>query len=114
MPRRGEREFVQHSPWEHVSYVQSVAIREKKQRILTVEQLTAENMWGQVAFADPATPVILSDFLRTNFVDDVDMIKIDVDGPDFDILQSFPYLNRHNGSYAGMTPIMRARRSNCR
>jgi hypothetical protein len=50
-----------------------------------------------VALADPATPVILSDFLRTNSLDDVDMIKIDVDGPDFDILQSLSdSLNRHN------------------
>jgi hypothetical protein len=53
-----------------------------------VDELTAENQWNHVPLANPAAPIVLPDFFHTKSISDVDMIKIDVDGPDFDILQS--------------------------
>ncbi len=86
--RRGGRPYVQRNPWNRLSVARTVALREMRNPSRSVEELTAENQWNRVSLADPATPIILSDFFSINSISDIDMIKIDVDGPDFDILQS--------------------------
>jgi hypothetical protein len=52
------------------------------------EDLMARNLWREAALADPAQPIVLPQFLDEQGVSDVDFIKIDVDGTDFEILQS--------------------------
>jgi hypothetical protein len=52
------------------------------------EDLMARNLWREAALADPARPIHLPAFLDAEGVVDVDFIKIDVDGTDFEILQS--------------------------
>jgi hypothetical protein len=52
------------------------------------EDLMQRNLWREAALADPAKPIVLPDFLGAEGVTDVDFIKIDVDGSDFEILQS--------------------------
>ena len=85
---RGQRPYVQRSLWNRLSVARTIAIRQTRNPSRSQEELTAENQWSKVSLADPAAPIILPQFFRSNAFDDVDMIKIDVDGPDFDILQS--------------------------
>jgi hypothetical protein len=52
------------------------------------EGLMARNLWREAALANPAQPIVLPKFLDEQGISDVDFIKIDVDGTDFEILQS--------------------------
>lgn len=88
---RGRRPYVQRSPWNRLSVARTVAIRQARNTSRSQEELTAENLWTELPLADPATPIILPQFFSANSLDDIDLIKIDVDGPDFDILQSLSY-----------------------
>jgi hypothetical protein len=47
------------------------------------------NMWGATELADPDKPVYATHVLNEMGVSNVDVLKIDVDGPDFRILNSF-------------------------
>jgi Methyltransferase FkbM domain len=86
--RRGGKPYVQRSPWWRFSIARSRAIQNKLNPPTTDEELTARNLWQQTALADPDNPVYLPDFFRDHAIVDIDFIKIDVDGPDFDILQT--------------------------
>jgi hypothetical protein len=52
------------------------------------DDLMARNLWREADLADPARPIVLPQFLDEQGVRDVDFIKLDVDGTDFEILQS--------------------------
>ena len=93
---RGQRPYVQHNPWNRLSVARTIAIRQARNPSRSREELTAENLWSKVALADPAAPINLPQFFRSSSLDDVDLIKIDVDGPDFDILQSLSDSIRRN------------------
>jgi hypothetical protein len=54
----------------------------------TEQQLMQANRWHETRLADPDRPIVLPQFLAQKGVDDIDFIKIDVDGTDFEILQS--------------------------
>jgi hypothetical protein len=49
-------------------------------------KLMAENLWDQAELVNPDTPLVLSRFLKSNAIDDIDFIKIDIDGPDYTVL----------------------------
>jgi hypothetical protein len=49
----------------------------------------AHNMWGATELADPDKPLYAPQVLNEMGIYDVDVLKIDVDGPDFRILNSF-------------------------
>lgn len=51
------------------------------------EHLMARNLWLNASLAAPQ-PIVLSEFLTARNISDVDFVKIDVDGTDFEILQS--------------------------
>jgi len=88
LERRGSRPYTQRTPWNRLSVARSIAVRQARNPSRTTPELTAENQWNRVSLADPDAPIVLPEFFRANSLDDIDMIKIDVDGPDFDILQS--------------------------
>jgi len=66
-----------HNPWQRLSVARTQEIRASKGAQANAEPL-----------ADPRDPVIIPQFLRERGIDDVDFIKIDVDGADFLILRS--------------------------
>jgi hypothetical protein len=70
------RDFWARNPWPRLSVTRTQEIRSSK------ATTRAE------PFADSREPVIIPVFLRERGIDDVDFIKIDVDGPDFLILRS--------------------------
>lgn len=50
--------------------------------------LMQSNRWHEAELTDPDRPIVLPQFLEGHAVADVDFIKVDVDGADFEILQS--------------------------
>ncbi|CAN5139589.1 hypothetical protein BH09PSE2_BH09PSE2_07890 [soil metagenome] len=49
-------------------------------------ELQEQNLWAEADLADEARQIVLPDYLRGRGVTDIDFLKIDVDGPDYDIL----------------------------
>lgn len=86
--RRGDKPHHQRNPWGRLAIARSLATRDKLKPTMSAAELTALNQWQRTTLADPATPVYLPDFFRDHAIEDIDFIKIDVDGPDFDILQA--------------------------
>jgi hypothetical protein len=86
--RRGGKPYVQRSPWWRLAIARSRAIQNQLKPPTAPEELTARNLWQETALADPDNPVYLPDFFRDRAIADIDFIKIDVDGADFDILQT--------------------------
>jgi len=86
--RRGDKSYWHRNPWDRLAIARSIAIRDKLKAPTSNEDLITQNLWQQTTLADQDKSVYLPDFFRDHAVDDVDAIKIDVDGPDFDILQT--------------------------
>jgi hypothetical protein len=55
----------------------------------TLEEKLEHNAWGMTRLADPNKPVIVPHVLQEMGWADVDFLKIDIDGPDFLVLNSF-------------------------
>ena len=81
---QGSRSFFGNNPWGRLAVSQTIEIRSSK--TLSNEQLTRENQWQRVDLSP--RHIMMSDLLDQHEMSDVDFIKIDVDGPDFLILQS--------------------------
>jgi len=47
------------------------------------------NLWPSAVLADPSSPIIVPEHLQRSGVSSLDFLKIDVDGKDFDLLNSF-------------------------
>ncbi len=77
------------NPWDRLSVAATLRYKAAAatSRMTTAEKTTL-NLWQETELADPRNQVYLPDFLREHGTDDVDFIKIDVDGPDFEILKS--------------------------
>jgi Methyltransferase FkbM domain len=86
--RRGNNPHHQRNPWDRLAVTRSLAIRDKLKPAMTNAELTALNQWHRTSLADPKNPVYLPQFFRDRAIEDIDFLKIDVDGPDFDILQT--------------------------
>jgi FkbM family methyltransferase len=78
--------FTARNPWARLSVVKTLELRASKE--MSAEEKTHLNEWTQVPLADPDQPLVLQEFLKERGIDDVDFIKIDVDGADFIILRS--------------------------
>jgi len=86
--RRGSRPYMQRNPWNRLSVAHSLALREARTATMSGQEKTSLNLWNQTSLADASRPVVLPQFFRDHAVDDIDVLKIDIDGPDFDVLQS--------------------------
>ncbi len=49
-------------------------------------KLQKQNLWADADLADVDRQIVLPDYLQSRGVTDIDFLKIDVDGPDYDIL----------------------------
>lgn len=74
------------SPWERLSVVKSLEIMKSRQKLSTSEMLGA-NLWSEMQLSDES--IVIPTYLRNEGIHSVDFLKIDVDGADFDILNSF-------------------------
>jgi hypothetical protein len=75
------------NPWDRLSTARW--LRAMKEGLLSDAERTAANLWPDVELADPARPVVIPEYLRERDIANVDFLKIDIDGKDFDVLHSF-------------------------
>lgn len=74
------------SPMDRLSVMRSLELM--KRGALSQEEKTQANLWADTRLADPEKPVLLREFLPAQGVEDLDVLKIDIDSMDMGVLQS--------------------------
>jgi hypothetical protein len=74
---------------DRLSFMRTREIRDARLKHASTEEKLRHNAWEMTGLADPARPVVLPELLAERGWSDLDYLKLDVDGADFDILQSF-------------------------
>jgi hypothetical protein len=87
--RRGGEEVHVRNPWPRLSAAHTMQRREAKLRAATDQEKIRQSTWWLTETADASRPVIVPDMLSQRGMDNVDFLKIDTDGNDFGILNSF-------------------------
>jgi hypothetical protein len=87
--RREGREEASRNPWDRLSTAQTTQRNEARLKRSSDQQKIRESIWYLTETADAAKPVSVPDLLRDRGVTNVDFLKIDTDGNDFAILNSF-------------------------
>ncbi len=82
------RPNLEHNPWERLSVRRSSEIRLAKREPAPSPESAGFGTSAQTRLADANQPVFLSEYFAEQRIDDIDFIKLDVDGPDFEILNS--------------------------
>lgn len=82
------------SPWNRLSVVRTLEIKAAAIAKANADEKTRMNQWSQVPLADTEKPVVIQEFMRERGIDDIDFVKIDVDGADFLILRSLEAMLR--------------------
>ena len=85
LAERGESLQLPRDPSHRLSYAESVRLR---RALADEDKKRAMNLWREMELADVENPTYLPDFFEEQSITDIDFIKIDVDGADFDILKS--------------------------
>jgi hypothetical protein len=74
---------------DRLSFMRSLQIRDTKLAAAGVEDQLRHNVWEKTALANAAQPVVAPELLAKHRWDDLDYLKIDIDGGDFEVLKSF-------------------------
>lgn len=74
---------------DRMSFMRTREIRDAKLRTASTEEQLRHNAWELTGLADPSKPVVVPDLLAARGWNDLDYLKIDTDGIDWQILQSF-------------------------
>ncbi len=64
-------------------------LQRERLKTASLEEKLHHNAWGMTQLADPSKVVVVPAVLRDLSWSDVDLLKIDIDGPDFEVLHSF-------------------------
>ena len=75
--------------YDDTSSAWTMELRAKRLATASLEEKLHHNRWRDTELADPAKPIYAPQVLAELQFTDVDFLKIDVDGPDFRILNSF-------------------------
>jgi Methyltransferase FkbM domain len=89
MYRRDGRPEASRNPWERLSTARTMARRALAVRDMTDREKLDQTLWWLTQTADPMKSVSIPDLLEARQLTDVDFLKIDTDGNDFAILNSF-------------------------
>jgi hypothetical protein len=87
--RRSGRPEASRNPWERLSAARTMARRKSTISNRTDREKLDQSMWWLTQTADPQKPVVIPDLLERRNMTNVDFLKIDTDGNDFAILNSF-------------------------
>ena len=85
---REGRDFWSRNPWGRLAVARTTQLQASKRKAMSETELTGVGAWHQTRLADPKKPIFINSYLKERHVDNIDFIKIDVDGPDFIILNS--------------------------
>jgi len=87
--RRQGREEASRNAWHRLSAARSIKRNEVRLRAASEEERIKESAWQLTEVADEQHPVVVPNLLRQKGVASVDFLKIDTDGNDLAILNSF-------------------------
>lgn len=76
------------NPFPRFSAGRMAQINQERLKAAPLEEKLLHNAWDMTRLADPATPIIVPRVLDELGWSDIDFIKIDIDGPDFEVLHS--------------------------
>ena len=65
------------------------ALQQERLKSASLEEKLFHNAWGMTKLANPNNVVVVPSVLQDIGWSDVDLLKIDIDGPDFEVLHSF-------------------------
>jgi FkbM family methyltransferase len=85
--RKATQAHPNRNPWYRLSTAQSLELM--RSSALTTSEKTEANLWSEVDLAERSRIVVVPDYLREHGIGSIDFIKIDIDGDDFDVLNSF-------------------------
>ncbi len=77
------------NPWSRLSTPRYMELVYPKDKHVGERERRSANLWTEAQLADPASSVIVPNYLTSSGITSLDFLKIDVDGTDFEILQSF-------------------------
>ena len=78
--------YIDRNPWHRLAVFRSTAIRHDKSAALSNLEKTQQNLWGSTKLSERI--IALRDYLSGKRPD---FFKIDIDGPDFDVMRSVDY-----------------------
>ncbi|MDI1266031.1 MAG: FkbM family methyltransferase [bacterium] len=87
--RAGDKPRYERNPFARFCAGRMLQINRKRLESSPLEEKLRHNAWGMTKLADPEKPVIVPSLLHEMGWSDVDFLKIDIDGPDFDVINSF-------------------------
>lgn len=64
-------------------------LQQERLKSASLEEKLLHNAWGMTQLADPSKVIVVPAVLEQFGWSDVDLMKIDIDGPDFEVLNSF-------------------------
>jgi len=74
---------------DRLSFMRTVELREARLGKAETEEKLRHNAWEMTRLADPGRPVVAPELLAERGWTDLDYLKIDIDGSDFRVLQTF-------------------------
>lgn len=83
------RKPITRNPFSRLGAGRMLQIHQERLKAATLEEKLLHNAWHMTQLADPAAPVVVPVALAEMGLSDVDFLKIDIDGPDFEVLTSF-------------------------
>lgn len=84
---RAGRGYVGRTPWNRLSVARTMALREEFLKRADNKALTEINAWPRAKLTSNP-PVFLPDYIAARSLNDIDFVKIDIDGADFIVLRS--------------------------
>ncbi len=76
---------VSRNPWSRLSVARTIELNKERSSTSKAEFL---KHWTKKQLADPDSPIVLPEFFKEHGINDIDFIKIDVDGQDYEVLIS--------------------------
>ena len=89
--QRHDRLELERNPWPRLSTARYLELVYPSERETADKEKRSANLWQAAQLADRASPVFLPEYLLGKGITSLDFLKIDVDGADFDILNSFDH-----------------------
>ncbi len=74
---------------ERLSFWRTLELREARLAKAEIEEKLRHNAWERTQLADATKPIVVPDLLAAKGWSEVDYLKIDIDGSDWEVLQSF-------------------------
>jgi hypothetical protein len=83
--KRADGPQIARNPFQRFSCVKSIV---ERNAVANDAEKQALNQWHELKLADPNAPIFLAEHFRAEGLAEIDFIKMDIDGADFDVLQS--------------------------